>query len=215
VIERFRARLTYANVLATLSLFIALGGTSFAVIHIGSQQVVNNSLRSQDIRNNTLRGRDVRDRTLQARDLRRNSLGSGAIKETALGTVPKAADADRVEGVAVDDLRLHCPTDTVSRGGVCIERSARAADGFLGANDACDAAGRALATMPQLDRFARVNGPLPAAEWTASVYRNPANGPTSVEQLEAVVLGAGGEPSYDRVYLAVQHAFRCVALPSN
>jgi hypothetical protein len=215
VIEKLRVRLTYANTLATLSLFIALGGTSFAVIHVGSREVVNNSLRSQDIRNNTLRGHDVRDRTLRARDLRRNSLGSGAIKETAIGTVPKAADADRLGGVALEDLRLHCPTDTVSRGGVCIERSARAPDGFLGASDVCDAAGRALVTMPQLDRFARVNGPLPAQEWTASVYRNPANGPTSIEQLEAVVLGTGGEPSYDRVYLAVQHAFRCVALPSN
>jgi hypothetical protein len=35
------------------------------------------------------------------------------------------------------------------------------------------------------------------------------------DQLEAVVLGDGASVGYDRVYLAVQHAFRCVALPSN
>ena len=29
------------------------------------------------------------------------------------------------------------------------------------------------------------------------------------------MLTGGGDVSYDRVYLAVQHAFRCVALPSN
>ena len=69
--------------------------------------------------------------------------------------------------------------------------------------------------MAQLDPFLRSRGPLPQAEWTASVYRNPDNGPTAVDQLETVVLQAGGEPSYERVYFAVQHAFRCVALPSN
>jgi hypothetical protein len=30
-----------------------------------------------------------------------------------------------------------------------------------------------------------------------------------------VVLEGGGNPSHDQVYKAVQHAFRCVALPSN
>jgi hypothetical protein len=103
----------------------------------------------------------------------------------------------------------------LSKAGVCIELAARAADGFLGAVDRCNQAGRGLITMPQLDQFARSNGPLAQAEWSASVYRNPDNGPTSVEQLEAVLLGGFGDVSYDRVYLAVQHAFRCVALPSN
>ena len=66
-----------------------------------------------------------------------------------------------------------------------------------------------------LNRFAGTHGPLsPAGEWTSSVYRNPDNGPDPFDQLEAVVLTGGGVVSYDRVNLAVQHAFRCVALPS-
>jgi hypothetical protein len=69
--------------------------------------------------------------------------------------------------------------------------------------------------MPELDRFARSHGPLAQPEWTGSVYRNPDNGPNAFDELEAVLLGGFGEVSYDRVYLAVQHAFRCVALPSN
>ena len=215
MISRLRGQLSYANVVATVALFIALGGTSYAVLRIGSDDVVNNSLRSEDVRNGTLRGRDVLNRSLQARDLRRNGLGTGAIKESALGPVPKAADAERVGGATAQDLKVRCPVETVARAGVCIERSARTPDGLLGASDVCDATGRALPTMPQLDRFARVNGPLPTKEWTGSLYRNPANGPTEVEQLEAVVLGTGAEPSYDRVYAGIQHGFRCVALPSN
>jgi len=69
--------------------------------------------------------------------------------------------------------------------------------------------------MPQLDLFARSRGPLAQPEWTASVYRNPDAGPTAVEQLETVVMSGFGDVSYDRVNVPVQHAFRCVALPSN
>jgi hypothetical protein len=70
--------------------------------------------------------------------------------------------------------------------------------------------------MSELDRFAVLHGPLSApGEWTSSVYRNPDNGSDPADQLEAVVLGGATVVSYDRVYLAVKHAFRCVALPSN
>ena len=102
-----RRHISYANVMATVAVFIALGGTSYAVLDIGSEDVADNSLRSRDIRNSTIRSRDVRDHTLRARDLRRNSVGAGVVKESALGTVPKAADAERLGGLTVNDLRLH------------------------------------------------------------------------------------------------------------
>ena len=210
-----RCRLSYANVAATAALFVALGGTSYAVLEVGSDDVVDNSIRSRDIRNDTVRSRDIRDRTIRARDIRRNSLGSGIVREGALAKVPSAADADRVGGATAQDFRVKCPVDTLAKSGVCVELSPRPPDGFLGAIERCSQAGRGLVTMPQLDPFVRSNGPLPQAEWTASVYRNPDNGSNPFEQLETVVLSGGAEVDYERVYLAVQHAFRCVALPSN
>jgi hypothetical protein len=207
--------LSYANVVATLALFIALGGTSYAVLRVGSADVVDNSLRSKDIRNGTIRSRDVNNRGLRARDLRRNTLGSAVVKESALGVVPRATNADRVGGATADNLRVRCPTQTVAKAGVCIERSPRAPDGFLGAINQCDNAGRGLATMPELDRFARSNGPLPQSEWTSSVYQDPDNGANPADQLETVLVSGFGQVGYDRVNAAVQHAFRCVALPSN
>jgi len=202
--------------MATVALFIALGGTSYAVLRVDSGAVVNNSLRSADLRDNSVRSKDLRDRTLRARDLKPNGLGGGVIRENALGQVPRAADADRVGGATVQDLRLRCPTGTVPTAGGCIEQVTRPADGFFGATNGCDNAGRGLPSMSQLDRFVVLNGPLSTqGEWTSSVYRNPGNGSDPSDQLEAVVLSGGGVVSYDRVYLAVQHAFRCVALPSN
>jgi hypothetical protein len=213
--SHLRAALSYANVMATLALFVALGGTAYGVLQITSEDVANNTLRSSDIRNNGLRGRDIRDRTLTARDVGRDKLGPGVIKESALGTVKRAADAERLGGATAQELRVQCPADTIARAGVCIERSARAPDGFLGAINICGQAGRGLPTMAQLDAFLRSSGLSPQTEWTTSVYRNPANGSNPFDQLEAVVLNGQGEIGYERVYLAVQHAFRCVALPSN
>jgi hypothetical protein len=206
---------SYANVVATLALFVALGGTSYAVLHIGSNEVTNNSLRSRDIRNGTLLSRDIRDRAIRARDIHRDALGTGVIKESSLGSVPRAMEADRLGGITAQDLKLRCPANTLGQGGVCIEKAARSPDGFSTAVNRCEQDGRALITMPQLDAYARSNGPLPQPEWTGSVYRNPDNGPTAVEQLEAVLLSGLGDVGYDRVYVPAQHAFRCVALPSN
>ena len=56
---RFRARLTYANVIATLALFIALGGSSYAALNlpkgsVGSKQLQQNSVTSVKVRPGTL-----------------------------------------------------------------------------------------------------------------------------------------------------------------
>jgi hypothetical protein len=215
VLSSFQKHLSYSNVIASAALFIALGGTSYAVLRVDSRDVVNNSLRSVDVRNNSLRSRDVRDRTLRARDLRRDALGGGVVKESALGQVPRATDAQRVGGLTAQELRVRCPSDTLAKGSVCVERSARSPNGFFGASSICDNAGRGLPTMPQLDAFAGSQGPLsPAGEWTASVYLYAAGGPT-FDELEALVLSGGGDVSRDRVNAPIQHAFRCVALPSN
>jgi hypothetical protein len=216
VLRAFRKHLSYANVTATAALFVALGGTSYALISVDSDNVVNNSLRSSDLRNNSVRSRDIRDRTVLARDVRRNSLGGAVVKESALGKVPRAGDAERVGGATAQQLRVSCPGGTIAKAGVCIEQAVRQVDGFFGATSSCDGVGRGLPSMAQLDRFAVLSGPLSAAgEWTSSVYRNPDNGTDPFDQLEAVVLTSGGVASYERVNLAVQHAFRCVALPSN
>ena len=52
--EKLRRRLTYANVMSTLAVFIAFGGSSYAVTQIGSQDIANNSIRGEDVRNRSL-----------------------------------------------------------------------------------------------------------------------------------------------------------------
>lgn len=52
--KHLRSRLTYANVMATLAMLVALGGTGYAAATIGSKQIINNSVKSIDVKNNTL-----------------------------------------------------------------------------------------------------------------------------------------------------------------
>jgi hypothetical protein len=85
VLAKLFARLTYANVVATLALFVALGGSSYAAIKITGKNVENSSLTGADVKNNSLTGRDVKsirsgdvsDHSLLAKDFRAEQLPSG------------------------------------------------------------------------------------------------------------------------------------------
>jgi hypothetical protein len=48
-----RSRLTYANVMATIAVFIALGGVAWAAATINGRDVINESLTGRDIRDHS------------------------------------------------------------------------------------------------------------------------------------------------------------------
>jgi hypothetical protein len=76
-----RNRLTYANVLATLALFLALGGGAYALTlprnSVGSAQLRSDSVGRAEIRTGAVTSSAVRNRSVRLRDLAestRNSL---------------------------------------------------------------------------------------------------------------------------------------------
>jgi hypothetical protein len=112
-----RRRLTYANVMATVAVFIALGGSSYAINQISGSQLKNNSV--------------------VGKKLKRNTLGGTRIKESRLGRVPRARRADRLGGLNAGQLRQRCPAGTVHSSGACVERAARAPATYSLAADIC------------------------------------------------------------------------------
>ena len=84
-----RNRLTYANVVATLALVIAVvGGTAYAANTVFSSDIVDDQVRSVDVRNDTLSGGG-----LTAADLRAGAVGtSEVLDDTATGGGLAAAD---------------------------------------------------------------------------------------------------------------------------
>jgi Collagen triple helix repeat (20 copies) len=75
-----RKHLTYANVVATLALFSALGGSAYAAVRITGANVVDDSLSGADVHDSSLTGADIRDGSLRVRDFKR-----GAVSATSLG----------------------------------------------------------------------------------------------------------------------------------
>ena len=65
--------------LGAIALFVALGGTSYAVAtgSIDGREIKNNTVRGTDIRNNSVRGTDIRDKSLLAKDFKPGQIPAG------------------------------------------------------------------------------------------------------------------------------------------
>jgi hypothetical protein len=87
VLSKLRSRLSYANVVASVALFIALGGTSYGLAtgSIDSREIKNNDVRSRDLRNNDVRGRDIRTGAVRSSDVGDASL---LARDFASGQLP-------------------------------------------------------------------------------------------------------------------------------
>jgi hypothetical protein len=73
-LTRVRAHLSYANTMSTLAVFIALGGSAWAVTalprnSVGSAQIRTGAVSTGEIRNRSVRSIDIRDRAITLRDI--------------------------------------------------------------------------------------------------------------------------------------------------
>jgi hypothetical protein len=72
MLTRIRGHVSYANVVATLALFIALGGTSVAAITLSKD-----SVKAKQIAKGAVGTSEVKDRALRARDFAKGQLPRG------------------------------------------------------------------------------------------------------------------------------------------
>jgi hypothetical protein len=98
MLRKLRSRMTYANVMSTIALGLAIGGgTAYAATKIGTSniryhavtgskvatnavtasKVKNSALSGSDLRNNSVTSDDIRNGTLQAADFAPNQLPKG------------------------------------------------------------------------------------------------------------------------------------------
>jgi hypothetical protein len=196
-------RLTYANVVATLALFIAVGtGSAYAVSKID--------------------GSDIRNRSLTGKEFKANSLGGKVIRESSLRPVPRAQNSARLEGQPASRFLDSCPqafAPTIPVGDVCVETQARPPRSYGSAVFSCaltdnrERAGRRLPTHQEL--MAALAQPqiqlALGGELTSEVYPSSSK-PGAVDVLYVteengnvgITEDVGGDKSY-----------RCVADPMN
>jgi hypothetical protein len=200
IMDRFRRHITYANVTATLALFVALGGTAFAAVK--------------------LTGRDLKAHTLTARNFHRNSVTGAAVKEKTLGVVPRATEAARLDGVTAERLLVRCPEGTLPAADTCVETTARPPLSFYSAVLACadtenqSGPGRRLPTYNEL-AAALTHAEItlaPGGELTSQVYPS-ASKPGQVEDLYVTSVSANVALVPDNAEFP--KSFRCVTDPRN
>jgi hypothetical protein len=87
-------RLSYANVVSTLALGLALGGGAvYAADKIGSSQIARSAVHSKQIKNQAVKSVDVRDDAITGANIREDSLGTVPAAQTA-NTANSAATAN-------------------------------------------------------------------------------------------------------------------------
>ena len=198
MLQRLRKRLTYANVMSTLAVFIALGGSSYAAF--------------------TINGASIKNRSISGKKLRHNTLTGVQIKESQLARVPRAKRADSLDGLTAADLKIKCPTDTFPAAGVCVERTARPAAAYGSAVSTCmlvgtpAAPGRRLPTHGELLAAFSTVDPAPSGELTADVYPSSSS-PGRLDVL--FVTDKTGSVGLTPDTAAGSKAYRCVTDPLN
>jgi hypothetical protein len=203
MLSGLRDRITYANVMSTLALILALGGgAAYAASKID--------------------GSDIRKRSLTSKQFKSDSIGRRVVKESSLRTVPRAFNALRLGGLPAKSFADGCPRAfvlTKSSSDVCVEVDAHPPDSYRGASFYCaltdnrDGFGRRLPTHGEL--MTALADPriqlAPGGELTSNVYPSSTPGKLDVLYVTEENGNVGITPdSGDGA-----KSFRCVADPTN
>jgi hypothetical protein len=192
-----RHRLTYANVMSTLAVFFALGGSSYAAVKISGNSIANRSIPAKKLKRNSITGREIRESRLN---------------------VPRARRADRLGGFTADQLRVHCPSDTFPIADVCVERTPRSPAAYSSAVLDCLGVGTPAGPGRRLPTHGELMAALTAieltsgGELTSSVYPSGSN-PGQLDVLYVTTEGGGAALTPDT--FAGGKAYRCVTDPLN
>lgn len=94
---RLRPRLSYANVVSTLCLFIVLGGSATAAVLITGKQVKDSSLTGVDVRSSSLTGSDLKNNSVGSLDIKDGDLLASDFKPGQLAAGASGAQGPKGE----------------------------------------------------------------------------------------------------------------------
>jgi hypothetical protein len=106
LIGRLRSRLTYANVMSSIALFVALGGGAYALSvpknSVGSRQLKHNAVTRAKVRRNAVTSAKVRNHSLKGKDLAR-----GVIPKPLGGARAADLDPPATPGTVIKSITLN------------------------------------------------------------------------------------------------------------
>jgi hypothetical protein len=99
--KSLRPKLTYANAVATLALFIAVGGASA----FAASQLSKNSVGPKQLKRNAVTTAKIKDQAVTAAKIQNGALTGAQINASTLGTVPNASHATSADNADTLDGR--------------------------------------------------------------------------------------------------------------
>ena len=99
--RRVRDRLTYANVMSSIAVFMAMSGVAWAATlpknSVGTAQLKSNAVTSSKIKTGQVASSDLKDKGIVGVDVRDNAITGDDINEGSLGPVPSATSATNAD----------------------------------------------------------------------------------------------------------------------
>lgn len=226
--KRLRSKLTYANVVSTLALFLVVaGGSAFAAANLAK-----NSVGAKQIKKNAITTAKIADGAVTGAKIAAGSISGSNINLSSLGTVPSAAKADsagnaghattadhaadsatvggRSAAQLAAEAKLTCPADTKLVAGLCFEKTNRSATTWLNALRTCAQAGRELPSVGALATYDIVTD-TSTAGLTSDIYYTSEN---YFAQVISVTAGGYGL-SVVKALGSETGSYRCVVPPTN
>lgn len=122
-------RLSYANVMATAAMFVALGGGAYAVSNVNSADIKDDSVKSEDLKDEkAVKGEDVKDGDLTGDDVDASSLAweglhVGGAAATLIRDIGDAGDTlyggiygRTIADADIEEVYMGVPLGTVADG---------------------------------------------------------------------------------------------------
>ncbi|HEX6753951.1 MAG TPA: hypothetical protein VF093_10255 [Solirubrobacterales bacterium] len=92
-----RKRLTYANVMSSIAVFLVLGGASaVAAKKIGSNELKSNSVTTAKLKKNAVTAAKIKKNAVTTAKLKNGAVTGAKVNLSTLGTVPNSATTDEV-----------------------------------------------------------------------------------------------------------------------
>lgn len=117
--KQFKKRLTYANVMSSIAVFLVLGGATA----IAANQLAKNSVGSKQLKKNAVTAAKIKKNAVTTAKIRNRAVTGAKVNLATLGTVPSATraetagNADTVGGSSVNKVFAKVPlSSTVTLG---------------------------------------------------------------------------------------------------
>jgi hypothetical protein len=94
-VKQIRKRITYANVMSSLAVFLVLGGASaYAAKKIGSNEIKGNSITTGKLKKNAVTASKIKNNAITTAKIKNGAVTGPKVNLSTLGKVPSATTAD-------------------------------------------------------------------------------------------------------------------------